>query len=156
MSRSEEYQKPALTKRDLVVYVAGRYTGLTEEEKQENIKRAKETAIMLWEEGYTVICPHLNTANFDIECKIDPDEYIYGCITILLNLKFCAIYLVSKDEPSLSRDTRKEIGSGIPYFHNVIALDNYFRGILEFYNKNVNLTQIRTINEVRGIIKTIL
>jgi len=32
--------------------------------KRWNIRRARKVAIRLWQEGYVVLCPHLNTAHF--------------------------------------------------------------------------------------------
>jgi hypothetical protein len=49
-----------------VAYVAGPYRsndgpyGITQ-----NILRARDAAVVLWQQGYAVICPHLNTAMMD-------------------------------------------------------------------------------------------
>lgn len=50
----------------MLIYTAGPYSetagvGTVEE----NIERAREAAVKLWDMGYTVICPHLNTAHFE-------------------------------------------------------------------------------------------
>lgn len=45
-----------------VVYLAGPYRGANENEVYRNIQTAREYAVKLWHQGYTVLCPHLNTA----------------------------------------------------------------------------------------------
>jgi hypothetical protein len=61
----------------MLIYTAGPYSpsagaGTVEE----NIQRAREAALQLWEAGYTVICPHLNTANFEEEIDLQPKDYV--------------------------------------------------------------------------------
>ncbi len=65
-----------------VLYLAGPYRhpegayGIAE-----NIHRARQLAIELWQMGFAVVCPHLNTAHFDGAC---PDEvWLDGDIAIL-------------------------------------------------------------------------
>ena len=48
-----------------IAYVAGRYRAKTPDGIFNNIMAAKEVAKELWKMGYSVICPHLNTAFFD-------------------------------------------------------------------------------------------
>lgn len=50
-----------------IIYVAGKYRAETKEGVEANIQKARETAIKLWQLGWAVICPHLNTAHFDGE-----------------------------------------------------------------------------------------
>ena len=44
-----------------VIYVAGKYRGKTESEVFDNIIKAREVAIKLWQRGYAVVCPHTNS-----------------------------------------------------------------------------------------------
>lgn len=48
-----------------LIYVAGKYSGKNERDKQDNILKAREAAIKLLKLGWAVITPHLNTCNFD-------------------------------------------------------------------------------------------
>ena len=50
-----------------LVFVSGKYRG----DVDANIAHAKKAAIRLWQAGYVVLCPHLNSALFDGLC---PDE----------------------------------------------------------------------------------
>lgn len=58
----------------MIVYLSGKYSG----EIDDNIAAARTIAIELWERGYTVLCPHLNTANFEIDCEADYRDYLIG------------------------------------------------------------------------------
>ena len=66
-------------RRDILIYVAGQYKG----DRDKNILKARKVAIKLWEIGFAVICPHLNTIRFDEDCKVGYDDYIEGDLTIL-------------------------------------------------------------------------
>jgi len=70
------------SKRSEVVYISGPYSngGGTIEE---NITRARKVAIRYWEMGYTVICPHLNTINFENDCKLDWEDYVEGDLELI-------------------------------------------------------------------------
>ena len=50
----------------MLLYVAGKYSGKDEDEKLANIGLAAKVAIALWNEGHVVICPHLNTMDFEL------------------------------------------------------------------------------------------
>ena len=79
----------------MLLYVAGQYgpktNGIPTEEldaflktpeaqkgKDENIAKARAVAIQLWEIGHAVICPHLNTAHMERDCKIGHADYLRG------------------------------------------------------------------------------
>jgi nucleoside 2-deoxyribosyltransferase len=48
----------------MLVYVAGKYSADTAEQRMENIKAAGKVAAELWDQGFGVICPHTNTGEF--------------------------------------------------------------------------------------------
>jgi hypothetical protein len=62
-----------------VIYLSGRYSG----DIHKNIRAAREVAVQLWGEGYPVVCPHLNTAHFEVDCSAKYDDYIAGDLFIL-------------------------------------------------------------------------
>ena len=67
-----------------LVYVAGSYRALTQAQVESNIDSARKMAGRLWAEGFTVVCPHTNTAHFDTLFPGIPDEaYRDGDIEIL-------------------------------------------------------------------------
>ncbi len=45
-----------------VIYVAGAYRGKCENDVFNNIMHARTEALKLWQQGWCVICPHLNSA----------------------------------------------------------------------------------------------
>ena len=60
-----------------LVFVSGPYRGNV----AENIHKAREVAIRVWQAGHVAICPHLNTAHFD---GYAPDEvWLQGDLEIL-------------------------------------------------------------------------
>jgi hypothetical protein len=63
----------------VIVYLAGKYSG----EVDANIASARKIAIELWEKGYTVVCPHLNTAHFEVDCSCRYDDYMNGDYEII-------------------------------------------------------------------------
>jgi len=67
-----------------IVYVAGAYRARTIFGVLWNILKARWVAIKLWKWGYAVICPHMNTALFPHEGRID---YIKGDLAMLDRLK---------------------------------------------------------------------
>jgi len=54
----------------MLLYLAGPYRGAV----QENIARARRIAVEVWEAGHVALCPHLNTAHFDVLCTGVPDD----------------------------------------------------------------------------------
>jgi len=63
----------------LLVYIAGPYRGGVDK----NIAIARKAAIAVWESGNVAICPHLNTAHFEVDCKCQDEVYLSGDLNIL-------------------------------------------------------------------------
>lgn len=98
-----------------VIYVCGAYRNQTEWGLVENIRHAEREAIKLWQQGYAVICPHLNTAHFGGLCP--DDTWLKGDLEIL---KRCdAIYLLKgyqKSEGSIKElEIARSVGLEIFY-----------------------------------------
>ena len=80
-----------------VVYISGQYGPKTEhngvpkdwtsKEMQEaisdNIYVARQFAIYLWEHGFAVICPHLNTAHMELDCMCEHEDYLTADFAII-------------------------------------------------------------------------
>jgi len=64
-----------------VIYIAGPYRSDTKAGQAHNIKHSREAAIRLWQEGYAVICPHMNSAWFD--GVVEDKQFLLGDIEIL-------------------------------------------------------------------------
>jgi Domain of unknown function (DUF4406) len=48
-----------------VAYIAGPFRSKTHWGIVQNVRAAEQVALKYWKLGFAVICPHLNTANFD-------------------------------------------------------------------------------------------
>ena len=79
-----------------IIYVAGPFRAKTAYGIHLNVLKAEAKALELWRDGWVVICPHLNTANFQGEL---PDEvWLEGTMEML---KRCdAVYFLSGWEAS--------------------------------------------------------
>jgi hypothetical protein len=50
--------------RKKVIYIIGPFRGASYWDQVQNIRRAEEAALRVWQMGGVALCPHLNTANF--------------------------------------------------------------------------------------------
>ena len=66
-----------------VLYISGPYSAPTEDGIENNIDRAREAAQRLWDMGYVVICPHLNSAHMEGS----PETFISGDLEIIRRLQ---------------------------------------------------------------------
>ena len=64
-----------------VIYVAGPYRAQRAGQIYDNIAKARTVAIHFWQKGYTVICPHLNSAFFD--GHVSDDRFLSGDLELL-------------------------------------------------------------------------
>lgn len=75
-----------------IVFLSGKYRGDTDN----NMAYAGKVARRLWQQGYIVICPHLNTARFDGICA--ENVWLEGYLEIL---KRCdSIYMLKNWQES--------------------------------------------------------
>ena len=91
-----------------LIYVAGPYRANTEEQKQVNIKVARDAGAELMRRGYVPFIPHSMTADFDIDYPdIDDDVYIQ---TDLCWLRLCdGILMLPNWEDSLGARIEFEV-----------------------------------------------
>ena len=86
----------------MLIYIAGPYRGNV----RENIAAARKAAIAVWEAGHTAICPHLNTANFEEDCKCENDRYLQGDLDILLRCDY-AVFIPGWEESEGAKAEQK-------------------------------------------------
>ena len=72
-----------LSLRRFKIYVAGPYESTIVDDiivktRDEHLKTTREWSIQLWEDGFSVMTPHLNTIKFDEDCKCEWQDYIKG------------------------------------------------------------------------------
>ena len=85
-----------IKRRNKVVYVAGPFRAKTDYERVQNIRAAEAVAYKLWVMGFTVICPHMNTAN--MEGLISDEEILAGDMELLKRSDFVVSILPFGDE----------------------------------------------------------
>lgn len=71
-----------------VIYIAGKYSGITHDgnsyiEISKNILEARAAAVSIWQAGAVALCPHLNTAHFEIDCSNDAELFYQGDLELL-------------------------------------------------------------------------
>lgn len=59
----------------MIIYTAGPYSAYEKFTIHDNIKIARKIAIEVWQAGHIAICPHLNTADFQIEMPDVSHDY---------------------------------------------------------------------------------
>lgn len=132
----------------MLIYVAGPYRG----DVQNNIAAARERSIRLWEEGHTVICPHMNSAHFEDVCEnISDEEWLQRCINLLARCD--AIALVEGWEKSvgtkLEVDYAKKYGipiifpGQIPLLHPVevkspMQVEGFIEIVMQMYRVHLS------------------
>lgn len=113
-----------MDKRKVLIYIAGRYSGNI----QENIRKARQAAIRLWELGYTVFCPHLNTIHFENDCKCNYEDYVKGDLVILERSDALLMIEGWEDSKGAIREYEFAQAQNLPIFLNIEALEVWFNG----------------------------
>lgn len=101
----------------MIVYVSGRYSGFTKEEVEQNIREAEKVSKELWSAGIVALCPHLNTAHFEID-GVTYNDYIQGDLELLARCD--AVVMLQNWIHSKGAGTEREYARrlGIPvYFY---------------------------------------
>lgn len=93
IERVVEHPKIPTSDGSKIIYVAGKYRGRTTNEQAENILHAQRVAIRLWELGWVVFCPHLNTANFNWYSNLPDEVWLNGGLKFL---ELCQAILMLK------------------------------------------------------------
>jgi hypothetical protein len=92
-----------------LIYVAGPYRATSKAGVTRNINHAKNEAKKLWVAGWSVICPHMNTAHLD--GVVPEDAFLAGDIEIL---KRCdAIWMLLGWDKSLGARVEMELAKQI-------------------------------------------
>ena len=101
----------------MLIYTAGPYSG----DIDANIAEARKWAILLWEAGHAVVCPHLNTAHMDKDCKASYEDYIAGDLKMVARCD--AIFMLPNWEQS--KGAKIEHAYALAHDIPVYLWDNY-------------------------------
>lgn len=106
-----------------VVYIAGPLTDASEYEVVKNRLHAWQLAVSLWQLGFCVICPHLNTAGM---IGMLPEEKFYeGDLEILRRCDaVCTIHGWQRSIGA-SREVTEANEKGIPVFDDPLRLADW-------------------------------
>jgi len=98
-----------------VAYIAGPYRGATIYDTMQNIRFAEKYALKYWLMGYTVICPHKNTAFFDGACE--DHVWLEGALELLRRSDLVVMIPGSTESDGATREhlEAKELGKEILY-----------------------------------------
>ena len=128
-------------RRNIVVYISGPYSGEDELEVRKNIERADFAAQEVWKQGFTAICPHLNTALFGSRegplkrANLTHSDYLAGDLSIVSRCD--AVLTVGNYEES--KGAKMEVAhaliNGIPVFNNLNDLISWSSQVYYYYHK---------------------
>ena len=96
-----------------LIYVAGRYRVKADSSQAENILHAQRVALRLWELGYVVFTPHLNTANFNWYSSLPDEVWLNGGLKFL---ELCQAIIMLKgfeESEGAKRELEVAIGKGL-------------------------------------------
>lgn len=119
-----------------LVYISGPYTG----DIGWNIVKARAMTIKLWEMGFAVICPHLNTAHFEQDCDATYEDFLEGDLRMI---EGCDVVLMLEGWAH-SEGARKEaehtLEKKIPVFYDLHRLVQWGRNFIEESKKDKKST----------------
>jgi hypothetical protein len=97
----------------MIVYTAGKYSGNIDE----NIANARKVAIDLWEMGHAVICPHLNSAHMELDCKATWEDYLKGDLEIISRVDAVVMLEGWKDSPGARMEREYALSHSILVYY---------------------------------------
>jgi len=111
-----------------IIYICGKYSDSDKKEVTKNINKARKVAIQIWDMGAVAICPHLNTAYFDILCKkAKYNNFLNGYLNII---EMCnGLFLLDNWRESKGSKKEKKHAQKwhIDIFYEMEDLEDYLR-----------------------------
>jgi hypothetical protein len=107
-----------------LVYLVGPYRGkskfkpLNWLQRQINIHNARKAAAALWQLGYAVLCPHLNTSNFDGLCS--DQTFLDGTMEMMIRCDLLVLLPTWRKSSGSKGEVKKAIERKIPIYEAVI------------------------------------
>lgn len=90
-----------------VIYVAGPYRADSAYGVYQNIRKAEAKAVELWQEGWIVLCPHLNSQLFEHMMPNANEVCLAGGLVLVERCD--AIYMMSGWESSVGSKAELEV-----------------------------------------------
>lgn len=120
-----------MTRRNIVIYIAGPFRATNQWDQELNIRRAEALALHVWERGFTALYPHLNTKHY--QHYLEDNVWLAGDLELLSRCD--AVLLTERWEESEGARSEKVFAEdqGIPVFQTINQLEiwanensNYF------------------------------
>jgi nucleoside 2-deoxyribosyltransferase len=104
-----------------LIYVSGPYSGPDHDAISANIAAARAVAIQLWELGHAALCPHLNTAHFEVDCRASYQNYIDGDLLMVARCDGVVMTLgwAASRGARIEREYALELGKPVWYYPNL-------------------------------------
>jgi nucleoside 2-deoxyribosyltransferase len=110
-----------------VVYIAGPFRGPSSWAIEQNIRRAEELALEVWNLGAAALCPHTNTRFFQ---GAGPDHvWLEGDLEMLGR---CDALILTPDwtrSAGARAEREHAVALGLPIFENVTHLEGWLHGL---------------------------
>ncbi len=117
-----------------IVFIIGKYFSDDFNEIEANIRLAEEYAIKLWNLGFGVFTPHLNTHHFEVKTKVAEEIYQVFDKIVIKRLCDCGFVLPNWRK---SEGSKKEVNLfqkiGKPIFEDFESICNWRDGKGEYY-----------------------
>jgi hypothetical protein len=97
---------------------------------EKNILLAEEYAIKLWNEGFGVITPHLNTRHFEVKTKVPEDVFKKFDSKLMPLAKFVFVLPNWKKSEGTKREIKNATSLKIPIFYDLEKLKKWRESII--------------------------
>jgi hypothetical protein len=112
-------------RRSIVVFIAGPYRAKTTWQRQGNIRRAREASLGVWCLGFTALCPHAETADFDGE--LPDQDWLDGALVLLERCNAVLAIRGWADSAGTFAEVMTAKARGIPVFYELADLLGHFQ-----------------------------
>lgn len=111
-----------------LLYIAAPYRAKTIIKLQHNIYAASNMAQYYWYKGFAVICPHLNSVNFD--GLIDDEIFLSGTMLMLSKCSHLALHPLWAESSGCISEYEYAIANNLTiHFTFIDRVDNFIKGL---------------------------
>lgn len=114
-----------MTRRNIVVYLSGKLSDPNPVLQERNISCARVMSAILWNLGFTVVCPHINAPGNVIGCNCSYDDYLAGDIQLMLRCNCVFMMPCWKSSKGAVVEHQTAINRRLPIFYDTKALLKY-------------------------------
>jgi len=111
-----------------LLYIASPYRAKTIIKLQHNIHEASKMAQYYWHQGFAVICPHLNSANFD--GLILDKQFLAGTMLMLSKCSHIAIHPIWTESSGSIEEYEYAIANKLTiHFTDMKRVNKFIKGL---------------------------